>query len=513
MAQPFYITTAIDYVNGRPHLGHAYEKVLTDAIARYHRKKGEEVFFLTGVDEHGQKVQQSAAKQDRSPQEFCDEMSGYFKSLCERLDISYNDFVRTTEPRHKGIVQKILAELHKRGDIYPGEYEGYYSPRLEQFLTEKEMVDGKFPDSYGEVIRLTEKVYFFKLTKYADQLKDFLQKNPDFVFPSFRTKEVLGALENKIGDLCISRPKSRLNWGIPLPFDDEQVTYVWFDALINYVSIIGYGTDRFSHYWPAVHVIGKDILVPAHAIYWTTMLFALGLPMPEQIIAHGWWTQNKEKMSKSVGNVVDPLTLIDVYGTDAFRYFVLREMAVGQDADFSQEQFHQRYQSELGNELGNLVNRTVSMIRRYRDGVIPTKTNSGRTTIDDDLESKVNEAVSLFRKNMDSLQIHHALQELWRGFQRLNQYIEECAPWKLAKSEEQKERLNYVLAQMVSGLVKASYELQSIIPGTAQRIFEQLGVTDLATKEISEAFLDLAGRTVGEPVPLFPRIEVQANAK
>jgi len=508
VSTPYYFTTAIDYVNGKPHLGHAYEKVLTDVMARYQRQKGNPVYFLTGVDEHGQKVQQSAEKQGRSPQEFCDEMSQYFRDLCQRLNISNDDFVRTTQERHKKVVQDILQKLYDAGEIYEGEYEGYYSARVEQFLTEKEMVNGEFPAEYGEVIRLKEKVYFFRTAKHQEWLKSYLQQNPEFVFPSFRTKEVIGALENPMNDLCISRPKARLSWGIPLPFDDSQVTYVWFDALINYISVVGYGTSEFSKYWPAIHVIGKDILVPAHAIYWTIMLKALDVPMPKQIVAHGWWTQNKEKMSKSVGNVVDPLSLIDTYGTDAFRYFVLREMAVGYDADFSLAQFHQRYQSDLGNDLGNLVNRTVSMIRRYRKGVIPQGDSSASTAVDLDLKAKVEQAIAEYRMHMDKLSIHLALQELWKGFQRVNQYVEETAPWKLAKDPYQDSRLSDVLANFATSIAYLTAELQSIIPETCTKIYCQLGITDSTPTDWNGWLQRTANQTVAEPAVLFPRIEL-----
>jgi methionyl-tRNA synthetase len=506
----FYITTAIDYVNSRPHLGHAYEKVLADVIARYHRQKGEKVFFLTGVDEHGQKVQQSAQKQNREPQEFCDEMAGYFRELCQKLNISFDDFVRTTEPRHKQVVQKILQDLYNAGEIYEGEYEGYYSTRMEQFLTEKEMVDGKFPAEYGEVNRLKEKVYFFKLSKHIDWLRDYIKSHPDFIFPSFRSKEVLGALENKVGDLCISRPKARLSWGIPLPFDQEHVTYVWFDALINYISVIGYGEPRFNEIWPAVHVIGKDILVPAHAIYWPIMLKACGVELPQQILVHGWWTLNKEKMSKSVGNVVNPMDLITMYGTDSFRYFVLREMAVGHDADFSHDQFHGRYQADLGNELGNLVNRAVSMIRKYHGGTVPGVDAASRQPIDEDLLTKVDQAIADFRKGMDALQIHVALQDLWRGFQRANQFVEENAPWKLAKDPANAKRLETVLTLLAASILKLSCELKPVLPETVEKIYSQLGIQSFSANQ--DPIETIRGKNVGEPTPLFPRIELTEKA-
>jgi methionyl-tRNA synthetase len=504
----YTITTAIDYVNGRPHVGHAYEKVLTDVMARYQRRQGKKVFFVTGVDEHGMKVQQSAAKQNRPPQEFCDEMSAHFKSLYDRLAISYDDFIRTTEVRHKKVVQVILQQLYDQGEIYAADYEGYYSPRTEQFLTDKDRVEGKFPDSLGEVVFLQEKNYFFKLSGYQDWLVDFYQKNPEFIYPAFRTKEVLGALQEPIPDLCISRPASRLSWGIPLPFDAEQVTYVWFDALVNYLSVLGYEPGQVGEGWPAVHVIGKDILVPPHAIYWPAMLKAIGVEMPRQLVVHGWWTQNKEKMSKSVGNVVDPLELIDLYGVDAFRYFVMREMALGYDADFSTEQFKLRYQSELGNTLGNLVNRAISMIKRYRAGVIPAASAS-LTVEQQAYRSDLLSCLGAYRENMDQLQIHVAVMELWKGLMRANQYVDVTAPFKMAKDETKQKELDHVLYELAATLDLVMGELEPLLPGTAAKMASQLG-RRLEEKRVAEPLqwpLDLAGVRVGEPQVLFPRLE------
>jgi methionyl-tRNA synthetase len=515
MSEPYFITTAIDYVNGRPHLGHAYEKVLTDVLARHQRAKGKAVFFLTGVDEHGMKVQQSAQKQGRDPQAFCDEMAGHFQGLYQKLEVSFDDFVRTTQPRHKAAVQAALQKLFDAGEIYAGEYEGYYSPRQEQFLTEKEKVDGKFPEIYGEVVLLKETNYFFKLSKYQDWLVSYLRENPDWIFPSFRTKEVLGALEQPIPDLCISRPKARLSWGIPLPFDPEQVTYVWFDALVNYISVIGYDGGQVDSRWPAVHVIGKDILVPPHAIYWPIMLKALGLAMPRHLIVHGFWTRNQEKMAKSVGNVVDPLDLIDVYGVDAFRYFVMREMALGQDADFSAEQFHQRYESELANSLGNLVNRAISMLNRYRGGVVPeTVAPEGEAAgLDADLKEKILLAIRTYRSQMDGLQIHLALMELWKGIARANQYVEECAPWKLAKDPAQAARLDQVLARLAEALLLLGTEISVLLPCTARKIGEQLGTGGKPDLTVSPAWpQSLAGTRVGEAKPLFPKVETEKKS-
>lgn len=512
MSARFFITTAIDYVNGKPHLGHAYEKVLADFLARFRRRAGDAVFFLTGVDEHGLKVQQSAQKEGVDPQAFCDRNAALFQELCAKLSISNDDFIRTTETRHKDVVRLILQKLHDAGEIYAGEYEGYYSPKQEQFLTEKDMVDGKFPAAFGEVIRLKEPVYYFRLEKHRAWLQGVLRDNPDWIFPAFRTREVLGALEEPVGDLCISRPKSRLAWGIPLPFDEEQVTYVWFDALINYISVLGYGGGTLDARWPAVHVIGKDILVPAHAVYWPAMLHALGLPLPQRLLVHGFWLRNQEKMSKSVGNVVDPLDVIGVYGPDAFRYFVLREMALGQDADFSPEQFHQRYQSELGNNLGNLVNRAVSMVARYRDGVVPAPAATPAPAAAA-MRRDVLEAVQAYRAGVDKLQIHLALGELWKGITRANQYVEESAPWKLAKDPAQAGALDEVLHELVASLLLLLGELEPLLPVTVARARAQLGGLDLPPGTGAPVWPSVTqGHRLGTAEPLFPRIELPPAA-
>src|SRR5690606_16959671 len=341
--QTFYITTAIDYVNGSPHLGHAYEKVLTDVIARFRRLMGDKVRFLTGVDEHGQKVQQTARARGIDPQQFCDEISQEFRALCAKLDISNDDFIRTTEPRHKKVVAQILQQLFDQGLIYKAEYQGFYSTRQEQFLQEKDRnPDGTWPELFGEVTEITESNYFFKLRQYQDWLIDFLKTNENFVFPRYRQKQVLEFLSEPLNDLCISRPKERLEWGIELPFDTGYVTYVWFDALLNYFSAVADQPDC----WPAdFHVIGKDILVPPHAVYWPIMLKAAGIEPPKSLLAHGWWSINGSKMSKSTGNFVDPIAFADQYGVDALRFFMIREMSVGQDSDFSIEQFFSRYNS------------------------------------------------------------------------------------------------------------------------------------------------------------------------
>ncbi|WP_093288157.1 methionine--tRNA ligase [Verrucomicrobium sp. GAS474] len=509
MSQRFFLTTAIDYVNGRPHLGHAYEKILADVMVRHRRSLGEEVFFLTGVDEHGQKVQQSAQKAGLTSQEFCDQTSALFRDLWARLGLSNDRFVRTTDQPHKDYVRACLQKLYDKGEIYFKEHEGFYSARAEQFVTEKDQVDGVWPEIYGEVVKTKEPNYFFKLAAYQDWLRQYVTDHPEFIFPSFRRNEVLAALENPIGDLCISRPKSRLEWGIPLPFAEDFVTYVWFDALINYVSFAdpGLPTDK----WPAdVHLIGKDILIPAHAVYWPIMLKALGLEQPKQLVVHGWWMNRGAKMSKSVGNVVDPEPYIETFGPDALRYFVMREMSLGQDADFTDEKFIQRYQSDLGNDLGNLVQRSLSMIGRYREGSVPARPAEALTDLDRELES--DEPTTLFREAMESKQIHIALQHLWAYLQKANQYVEQSAPWKLAKDPALAPRLDVVLATLAETVRRVAVLTASVLPHTSEKIYAVLNLPVTAESfRLTEAAFGnrLEGKPVQPPTPLFPRIEVE----
>ncbi|PIY62681.1 MAG: methionine--tRNA ligase [Verrucomicrobia bacterium CG_4_10_14_0_8_um_filter_43_34] len=507
----FYITTAIDYANGSPHIGHAYEKVLTDVIARYNRLKGKDVYFVTGLDEHGQKVQQTAEKRGVTPQELCDGVAEEYKALCGRLDITYDDYIRTTERRHKDVVNKILLNLFEKGEIYKSEYKGYYSTKEEQFLQEKDKVDGKWPESYGEVTEISESNYFFNLSQYQDWLIDHIQKNEDFIFPKYRAKQVLEFLKEPINDLCISRPKERLQWGISLPFDDDYVSYVWFDALINYISAVGYGTDEFEKYWPAdYHVIGKDILVPPHAVYWPIMLKAMDIPLPKSFIVHGWWLASGSKMSKSTGNVIDPLELIEAFGADAFRYFLIREMNVGQDSDFSIALFTSRYNSDLGNDLGNLLSRFMNMTTRYCEGKVPSaqleeKPEEALKTL---WASTKKEALELF----DTFQFHKAIEQIFMFIRATNRYVEIRAPWKLAKSEsmEDQSRLLTSLATVGEALRLASIILKPIIPRTSRRILEALGTQDIKTfdnhLEWSEV---LTGKTIGEKEILFPRIDLE----
>src|SRR4051812_30370667 len=383
MAKSFYITTAIDYVNGQPHLGHAYEKIVADVVARSQRSLGNETFFLTGLDEHGQKVQQTALKQGKAPQEYCDELAVDWKRFADELGLTINDFVRTTEARHKKVVQAVLSKLHKAGHFYKAQYEGFYSTKEETFLTEKDRrADGTFDPSYGEVVKLVEDNYYFKLKPEKEWLTQYINERPEFIYPKSRRNEVLGILAGDLEDLCITRPISRLNWGIPVPFDPGFVTYVWFDALVNYITVPAAHADpEFARaigplfegegprsLWPAdAHVIGKDIL-KFHGVFWPIMLKAMGLPLPKRLLVHGWWQKDNERMSKTFGNTVDPMAVAREWSVDAFRYYVVRELDIGPDGNWTDAGFAARYKSELADGLGNLVNRSLSMLKRYRGG-------------------------------------------------------------------------------------------------------------------------------------------------
>ncbi len=475
----FYVTTPIYYINDNPHIGNAYPTILADVLAGYNRMFGKEVFFLTGTDEHGQKLQDAATAKGRDPLEYCDEMAVKFKRVWERLGIRYNDFIRTTEERHKAVVQKILQQIFEKGEIYSDDYEGWYCVHEERFWTEKDLVDGNCPDCNRPVSKITEKNYFFRMSKYQDWLIEYINANPEFIRPDFRRNEVLGFLKQPLGDLCISRPKSRLSWGIELPFDRDYVCYVWFDALINYISAIGYSSDeeKFNKWWPATHLIGKDILT-THAVYWPCMLKATGIEQPKTIFAHGWWLQGEAKMSKSRGNVIDPLELADKFGVDAFRYLVIREMTLGQDATYTEESFTNRYNSDLANDLGNLVSRVLQMIASYCSGRIPGPTSDFK---DNDLfkkwvmerdeaglETEAELAIQDFRLNK-------GLEKIMEFVRYFNGYIERNKPWELAKRGDQ-EKLNDILYNSAVALRKISVYLSPIMPSKCEEIQKQLGV-------------------------------------
>ncbi len=508
----FYITTAIDYVNGSPHLGHAYEKVLTDVIARFRRMMGDNVFFLTGVDEHGQKVQQSAKAKGVPPQQFSDEVSQEFRAMCAKLDISNTDFIRTTEERHKKVVRQLLQQLFDKGEIYKAEYKGFYSTRQEQFLQDKDRnPDGSWPEIFGDVTEITESNYFFKLRQYQDWLIEHLKKNENFVFPRYRQKQVLEFLAEPLNDLCISRPRERLEWGIPLPFDEQFVTYVWFDALVNYYTAV---IDK-PQFWPAdFHVIGKDILVPPHAVYWPIMLKACGIEPPKSLLAHGWWSINGAKMSKSTGNFVEPMAFADQYGVDALRYFMIREMSVGQDSDFSQTQFLARYNAELANNLGNLVNRTLNMTNRFAGGVIPAAETQDEVELElQRLWDKTrDEVLPLY----EGFQFHIALERTFSFVTATNAYIEKRAPWKLGKSTEAKDvaLLKTTLATIAEALRLANALLPAVMPSTAKKINGVLGYEPGAVWKDELAWgAKLTGKKVAETAILFPRPEKPAAEK
>ncbi len=547
MPKTFFVTTAIDYTNSPPHIGHAYEKVLADVIARYHRLNGDKVFFLTGVDQHGQKVQQSAAKAGVPPAEFVKEITQKFVDLWKKLDVKYDEWAETTSERHKKVVQGILQRLFDAGQIYKDKQAGYYSIRQEQFLTEKERgAEGEFGPEWGQVEFREEENYYFKLGDHKKWLLDYLQKRTDAVIPDFRQTELRNAVEKLSGDLCISRPKSRLDWGIELPFDKNFVNYVWFDALTNYISFASYDSaiheyerqpQEFRDKWPALQIIGKDILVPAHGIYWLIMLHAIGFPdkaMP-QLLVHGWWNLGGAKMSKSAGNVIDPFALIEKYGADPVRLYLTGAIGTGWDADFSEERFLTYYNSALANGLGNLVSRTLNMIHRYLSGRLKkTHEQPGTDATSSSLsyiERWLAGQTCLYSEDFDGgehrtqdgklfplpkFQIHHAIGLILDAIAMCDRAVEESSPWKLAKNPSKGEELARVLYVLTEAIRIIAIWVSPIMPKSAHAIFDQLNwkmEPELNGKEERFSLADAEwgelpdGHVVGKPVPLFPRIE------
>jgi len=516
MAKTFFITTAIDYTNAAPHIGHAYEKILADVLARYHRLKGEPVFFLTGVDQHGQKVQQSAQKQGLEPAAFASGVTAKFVALWEKLGLSHDAWAATTEPLHKAVVRKILQQLFDAGEIYKASHSGFYSVRQEQFLTDKERgPDGEFGPEWGEVTEITEENYYFRLAKHRDWLLQYIDAHPGYVTPAFRQAELRNAVEKISGDLCISRPKARLEWGIELPFDPSFVTYVWFDALINYISFGGYWSGaephnaEFDGRWPALHVIGKDIIIPAHGIYWPIMLHAAGFTDAEipPLLVHGYINIGGSKISKSLGNIVDPDALADKYGAGALRYYLMRETVTGQDMEFSEDRLTVRYNTDLANDLGNLLNRTLNMAQRYREGVLK------RPAADTAWLAEAREIVAVYSARMDQYQVHAALEAAFGLAVRCNAYIETEAPWKLAKDPAQSERLDTALYHLAEALRILSILIAPVLPDAARAMAGQLNAnveSRLADALNPEAALP-DGHRLGKPTPLFPRIEAEAK--
>ena len=499
----FYLTTPIYYVNDKPHIGHAYTTILADVLTRFHRKTGEDVFFLTGLDEHGQKVQQAAENRGVDPIDHCDEMAPRFLELWKKLHIQNDDFIRTTEKRHVAVVQKILQDVFDSGDIYEDEYEGLYSISEERFITEKEAESGDFRD----IKKIKEKNYFFKMSQYQQPLIDHINKNPKFIQPEHRKNEVLGFLKKPLGDLCISRPKSRLNWGIELPFDSNYVTYVWFDALINYITAVGYNVDEdsFNKYWPAnYHLIGKDILT-THSVYWPTMLMSAKLSLPLGIFAHGWWLSGESKMSKSLGNVIDPLGLIEEYGVDPVRYYLMREMVLGQDASFTMESFIKRYNSDLANDFGNLLSRISNLLKKFFDGKIPMdEDDSPEGMVIKENGIKV---VSDVWNHIESMQVNEAIETTLQYIRSVNKYMETMAPWKLAKSDN--DAAGKVLFTAAEALRISAVLLAPVMPNRTQIVLE--------TFNAAGSSLEWGGLTPGKSLKkhdvLFPRIDVKKPEK
>lgn len=494
----FFVTTPIYYVNDAPHIGHAYTTILADVISRYHRSAGDEVFFLTGLDEHGQKVKQAAEKRGLSPQAHADDLAPRFLNLWKTLDIRYDDFIRTTQARHKKIVQLVLQKVNEKGDIYIDEYEGWYSVAEERFITDAEYESGRFRD----VKKIKEKNYFFKMSKYQQKLIDYIQAHPDFIRPEHRKNEMMGFLRGPLEDLCISRPKARMDWGIEIPFDRDFVTYVWFDALVNYISVPGYGSDepKFKKWWPAdVHLIGKDILT-THCVYWPTMLFSLGLPLPKTIFAHGWWLMGETKMSKSLGNVVNPLDLVESYGVDAVRFYLMREMVLGLDAHFTPDSFIKCYNSDLANDFGNLLNRVSGLIQKNHGGLIPEPGTLTRA------EEDIKEQANALRPQVKDLINEYKVQEaitLTLDFVRvLNKYMEAQAPWKLARTDM--KAAGRVLHTAAEGLRIATIMLAPVMPQKTADVLSILGAgkTSAVWGQLKP------GTLLKAHPPLFPRIEV-----
>ena len=518
MPSKFYLTTPLYYVNSKPHIGHSYTNIAADALARFERMAGKEVLFLTGTDEHGQKVEKAAREAGMSPQEFTDKISLTFRDLRKTLNITYDDYLRTTEARHVKAVQEVWRQLEKSGQIYRDAYAGWYCTPDETFWTEGQILRENntvlCPDCRRPVEKIEEENYFLKLSPHQSWLVETIQKNELIrILPETRRNEVLGFLENnELQDLCISRPKSRLSWGIPVPISDQHVTYVWFDALINYISACGYGQDpqSFKKWWPAdVHLIGKDIL-RHHTVYWTILLKALGLPLPKMIFAHGWWVQSGEKMSKSRGNVTDPTEMASRYGVDAYRYFLLRETAFGQDGIFSEEALILRYNTDLANNLGNLLSRTLTMGEKYFEGSVPPGVSLKSKS---HLREGVDALAPALTRLMEKLAFSEALAEIWTLVDQANRYIEEKAPWKLAK-ENKKDELAAVLVELHEVLKAVSQAIWPFMPATGEMIWTQLGLSgrpgDLPFKEKMWGVFDKGGK-IAKGASLFPRIEVKTG--
>ena len=519
--KPYYITTAIAYASGKPHIGNTYEIVLADAIARFRREEGLEVFFQTGTDEHGQKIENKAKEAGITPKEYVDNAAGQIRKIWDLMNTSYDKFIRTTDEDHKKQVQKIFKKFYDQGDIYKGYYEGMYCTACESFFTDSQLVDGKCPDCGGDVYPAKEEAYFFKMSKYADRLIKYINEHPEFIQPISRKNEMMNNfLLPGLQDLCVSR--TSFTWGIPVDFDPKHVTYVWLDALSNYITGIGYDVDgdsseRFKKFWPAdLHLIGKDI-IRFHTIYWPIFLMALDLPLPKQVFGHPWLLQGDGKMSKSKGNVIYADTLVDFFGVDAVRYFVLHEMPFDNDGVISWELMVERFNSDLANVLGNLVSRTISMTNKYFDGVLTDANDesvAGAIEVDTDLKDVVLMTVEKVVKKMSELRVADAITEIWTLFKRCNKYIDETTPWILAKEEDKKQRLQTVLYNLSESIAIGASLLHSFMPETSEKILEYFGTNKRSLEDMNKFGLLMSGTTVAkDPEILFKRLELEEVLK